>query len=195
MEEFKNNKKFQDTVNTAKRLFWKHGIKRVSIEEICKETPVSKMTFYKFFKNKEFLAKYVLEELLTQGHLEYRTEMDSDKPFTEKIKQLIELKKKFSENISEELLKDIYNNDFIELQKLMSDHQKNYYKEVVNDLVSAQKKGEIRQGVKPEFILYTLEDISRKANDEQLFSMYSSKQEMIMELTNYFFYGIMNEKE
>ncbi|PID93656.1 MAG: hypothetical protein CSA95_07025 [Bacteroidetes bacterium] len=35
MEAFKENKKFQSTVKKAKELFWKHGIRRVSIEEIC----------------------------------------------------------------------------------------------------------------------------------------------------------------
>ena len=43
MEEFKDNKKFQDIVATAKTLFWKHGIKRVTIEELCKEASASKM--------------------------------------------------------------------------------------------------------------------------------------------------------
>jgi AcrR family transcriptional regulator len=59
MKDFKNNKKFQSTVNKAKELFWKYGIKKVSIEEICAEAPVSKMTFYKFFKNKNDLAEWV----------------------------------------------------------------------------------------------------------------------------------------
>ena len=32
-----SNVKYQDIVSTARDLFWKFGIKRVSIEEICKE--------------------------------------------------------------------------------------------------------------------------------------------------------------
>ena len=52
MDNLTTNPKYLDIFKTAKDLFWKYGIKRVSIEEICKEAKVSKMTFYKFFPNK-----------------------------------------------------------------------------------------------------------------------------------------------
>lgn len=91
MEEFRDNIKFQDTVSTAKELFWKYGVKRVTIEEICKETPVSKMTFYKFFKNKEALAEYLLTNLLTEWHAQYRAIMKQNIPFASKITQVIAL--------------------------------------------------------------------------------------------------------
>ncbi|MBN2410872.1 helix-turn-helix transcriptional regulator, partial [candidate division KSB1 bacterium] len=48
---------------TAKELFFKYGIRRVTIEEICKKARVSKMTFYKFFQNKIELAIVMLKKL------------------------------------------------------------------------------------------------------------------------------------
>ena len=39
-------------VKIGKDLFYKYGIKRVSVEEICAKANVSKMTFYKFYNNK-----------------------------------------------------------------------------------------------------------------------------------------------
>ena len=195
MEDFKNNKKFQDTVSTAKKLFWKHGIKRISIEEICTETPVSKMTFYKFFKNKEMLAEYILREVLTGWHDGYLSIMNQKVPFTAKIKKVIALEQTASENMSEEFIKDIYNNEFTGLQKIINTERDKYNAEIVKDMVEAQHHGEIRKDVKPEFILYLLEDIGVKVMDEKLSALYNSKQELIMELTNYFFYGIMVIKE
>jgi len=41
------NQKYNQIIDTSKKLFWKYGIKRVTIEEICREAGVSKMTFYK----------------------------------------------------------------------------------------------------------------------------------------------------
>ncbi|MBE9509365.1 MAG: TetR family transcriptional regulator, partial [Bacteroidetes bacterium] len=35
-----DNQKFQQIITTAKELFWKFGIKRVTIEEICQEANV-----------------------------------------------------------------------------------------------------------------------------------------------------------
>ena len=50
------NRKYDDIMSTGKDLFWKYGIRRVTVEEICEKSNVSKMTFYKYFPNKETLA-------------------------------------------------------------------------------------------------------------------------------------------
>ena len=191
MEEFKDNNKFQDTVSTAKALFWKHGIKRVTIEEICKEASVSKMTFYKFFKNKEVLAEYLLTNLLTEWHAQYRAIMKQTIPFASKITQVIALEQTAGKNMEEEFFNDIFNNDYPNLQKLINESTENYHAEIVEDMIEAQQRGEIRKNIKPEFLLYQLKDISEKVMDENLSKLYPSKQELIMELTNYFFYGIL----
>ena len=39
------SKKQLELLKIARELFWKHGFKRVSIEEICQKASVSKMTF------------------------------------------------------------------------------------------------------------------------------------------------------
>jgi AcrR family transcriptional regulator len=41
------NLKLARIASTAEKLFMKFGIRRVSVEEICREASVSKMTFYK----------------------------------------------------------------------------------------------------------------------------------------------------
>ena len=191
MKEFRDNIKFQETVSTAKELFWKYGIKRVTIEEICKETPVSKMTFYKFFKNKEALAEYLLLNVLTEWHAQYRAIMKQKIPFASKITQVIALEQTAGENMEEEFFNDILNNDYPNLQKLINESTESYHAEIVKDMIEAQQRGEIRKNIKPEFLLYQLKDISDKVMDENLSKLYSSKQELIMELTNYFFYGIL----
>jgi AcrR family transcriptional regulator len=46
------NQKYLKILAAGRDLFWKHGFKRVTIEEVCREAGASKMTFYKFFENK-----------------------------------------------------------------------------------------------------------------------------------------------
>ena len=175
MEEFRDSIKFQDTVSTAKELFWKYGIKRVTIEEICKETPVSKMTFYKFFKNKEALAEYLLLNVLTEWHAQYRAIMKQNIPFTSKITQVIALEQTAGENMEEEFFNDILNNDYPNLQKLINDSTESYHAEIVEDVIEAQQRGEIRKNIKPEFLLYQLKDISEKVMDENLSNLYPTR--------------------
>ncbi|MBZ0242645.1 MAG: hypothetical protein K8F24_05480 [Bacteroidales bacterium] len=147
---------------------------------------------YKYFSNKEVLAEYLITEMLTDWHNEYRLVMSSDLAFTAKINQVIALEQKASQNMSEEFLGDIFNNEFVHLQQLISSYRDTYHAEIVQDMIEAQKNGQVRADIKPEFILYLLEDIGNKVMDEKLSKLYPSKQDLILELSNYFFYGILN---
>ena len=46
----------------ARKLFKKYGYQKVSMDEIAREAGVTKRTVYKYFKNKEELLKYFLNE-------------------------------------------------------------------------------------------------------------------------------------
>ena len=63
-----NNTKYNDICREGRKIIWKHGIKRVSIEEICREAGVSKMTFYKYFPNKLELVKSLFDILFDENH-------------------------------------------------------------------------------------------------------------------------------
>ena len=59
MSENINSKKIGQLVTTAQELMMRHGIHRVTVEEICSDANISKMTFYKYFKNKIELTKSI----------------------------------------------------------------------------------------------------------------------------------------
>ena len=65
---------------------------------------------------------------------------------------------------------------------------------VHQDSVEAQKRGEFRGEVKPEFIIYFLNHIYEMLKDEQLINMYKNPNELAMELIRFFFYGIANKE-
>jgi AcrR family transcriptional regulator len=191
MKEIKN-KKFLQIVNTSKTLFWKFGINRVTIEEICKDAKVSKMTFYKFFKNKTELVKYLLEKLTNDTWEQYYAIMDKEISYPEKVKQTIELKMNNASNLSSEIYKDFYKNADPELRRFFNELSTESLKKIRKDYIKAQKEGNIRKDINPDFILYTLNFmLDKMAKDENLISMYPTPGDLIYELINFFFYGIM----
>lgn len=192
MTNSKKKTKKEAILHAAKELFWRHGLRRISIVEICAHANVSKMTFYKYFANKEVLAEYLVTETLTNWHNDYRSIMDSQLSFTAKINQVILLEQSAAENMSEEFIGDIFVNEYVAIQQLIQSYKNNYHAEIVKDMIEAQKNGQVRADIKPEFILYLLEDIGEKVMDKKLSKMYTSKQALILELMNYFFYGIIN---
>ena len=64
----------------------------------------------------------------------------------------------------------------------------------LDDFRRAQKTGEIRADIKPEFILYFLNHLTEIITDERLVSLYPDPEHMIAEVMSFFFYGIMPRK-
>lgn len=185
------DQKLRDILIAAKGLFWKFGFKRVTIEEICREANVSKMTFYKHFKNKMALIKYLLNHITDKAMKQYQDIMESDIPFIEKVKKSIVLKMEQSKDMSNEFYDDYFRHADPEMLVFLQQKTSEFLGTIYNDYVNAQKNGDIRKDIKPEFIMYFLNHILEMAKDERLEKMYDNPQEMIMEFTNFFFYGVL----
>ncbi|BDS13830.1 TetR/AcrR family transcriptional regulator [Aureispira anguillae] len=189
------NAKCQDILETARRLFWKHGIKRVSIQEICKEAKVSKMTFYRFFDNKLDLAKTLLDLIFNKGLAEYKSIMASKVSFSEKVRMTLLAKFRNSQDISQEFIMDIYKNQELGLLTYIEEKGNAMMDMVLDDYEQAQKDGYVRADIKREFMAYQLYKMREMMLDEKLLALYKNPQELTMELTNFFFYGLLVHKE
>lgn len=189
------NTKCQDILETARRLFWKHGIKRVSIQEICKEAKVSKMTFYRFFDNKLDLAKTLLDLIFDKGLAEYKSIMASNVSFSEKVRMTLLAKFRNSQDISQEFIMDIYKNQELGLLTYIEEKGNAMMDMVLDDYEQAQKDGYVRADIKREFMAYQLYKMREMMLDEKLLALYKNPQELTMELTNFFFYGLLVHKE
>jgi len=193
-ENMVKSKKHQQIIDTARDLFWHHGVRRVSVEEICQTAGVSKMTFYKYFKNKIDLILFILEKLYLEGIARYKGIMAQNIPYSEKIKEVIQMKLEITRDISQDMLKDWMQDSIPEVAELMQRIQRENFQLFLDDMVAAQNKGEIRKGINPQFILYFLNKMREIAGDEQLINMYDSTQSLTAELVNFFFYGILTEQ-
>jgi len=186
-----DDRKLREIMIASKKLFWKFGFKRVTIEEVCHEANVSKMTFYKHFKNKMELIIYLINHITDKAMKQYREIMDSNIPFPEKVKKSIALKLESSKDMSNEFYDDYVRHADMEMLALLHEKSNEMMGAILNDYIEAQKNGEIRQDIKPEFILYFLNHLLEMAKDERLEKIYNNPQDMIMEFTNFFFYGVL----
>lgn len=177
-------------MSTAHDLFWKHGFKRVSIEEICKKAGVSKMTFYRFMPNKTALAKAVFDEVVEEGLQRFKSILVEETDSAEKIRKMVQMKMEGTDSISKEFLQDFYNNDELGLKEHIEKKTEQSWKEILKDFKDAQEKGWFRRDLKPEFLFYFSQKMGEMIVDEKLLKLYNSPQELILELTNFFSYGI-----
>jgi AcrR family transcriptional regulator len=192
-----DNPKYNDILKTAYELFWKHGIKRVSVEEICQKANVSKMTFYRFFPNKTELGRKVLDNIINEGIEKYTEIMKRDISFEEKIRQQLILKFEGTKEISPELVADIFSNDKLGLKEHWLKRANEFTTEVRKDYADAQKQGFIRNDLNMDFIFYFNNKLAEMLSDPVLTEMYDNMQDLIMEYANLIIYGIFprgNEK-
>ena len=186
-----NNAKLKSIVDTASSLFWRHGFRRVTVEEICRKAGVSKMTFYKHFKNKDDLLVLVLDLITRERTQAYQEVMASPALFGEKVKELVRQKIEQVEDLSQEFFLDIHFHTSPEVKVHLDRLMAEAVEMIRRDFVQAQERGEIRPDVKPEFILYFLNHMIVMLKDPELLRLYDSPQEIIMELNNFFIYGLL----
>ena len=187
-----SNPKRDLILETGKVLFWKFGYKRVTIEEVCKEAGVSKMTYYKYFANKIELVKTIMDNILRVSLDKYKNIMASDIPYPEKVVALIHLKKDQIENMSSEFFKDYLQSGDPELISYLEQLSGESMQMFVDDFRKAQENGDIRQDLKIEFIMYVMNHLVEMAQEDALLNIYDEPQDLVMEITNFLFYGILN---
>lgn len=188
------NKKQELILNTAKELFWKHGFKRVSIEEICKIANVSKMTFYKFYPNKIELAKAVYNNVIEDSIAKFHEVIHAEITAEVKIKKILLLKFESTNEMSKEFLQDFYVDNELGLKEFIQTRTQETWRLIINDFIFAQNKGWFRKDINPELIMLISQKLTELVNDDKALKLYSSPQDLIMAISDFFIYGFIPHK-
>ena len=182
--------KKQQIIATAAGLFQRFGIRRVSVEEICQKASVSKMTFYKYFKNKNELVKYLWNNWFDEALIKFDDIRRRQIPFTEKLLLMLKLKEESVKNLSYELALD-YFNAVPEMRDFFEGLTRKSINRFLDFIREAQQKGEVRAEMRPKFFLAFLDKIKELVNDRELVESYPSYKDFVMEINNFMFYGIL----
>ncbi len=189
--ERNKNQKYQQLISTARTLFIQFGLKRVTVEEICKTAGVSKMTFYKFFRNKTDIVKEVYNELVNEGWQKYYKIMKKEIPFSEKLKLTLEMKRDMRKRIGNVFLQDLMDSE--EYLPLIQDRIIEARDENIKFFNIGEKSGEFRKDIKEDFYLYLLDHLMVHMEDENLKNIFPDIDERLNELTKFFFYGMSDK--
>jgi len=184
------SKKARQVVQSARDLFVRHGLRRVTVEEISRKAGVSKVTFYKYFDNKSDVLKAVVGEMVREGLARYRAIMGSPAPFREKVLAIIEMKLEQSEEAGMEFIRDLASHSDPEIASYVFGLKEESLREFIDDLKTLQASGKIRPDLKPEFISYLYDLILESLKNDRLLSLYPSSKDLTAEWINFLFYGI-----
>lgn len=185
-----DNLKRNSIVSKGRELFWKFGLKKVSVEEICREASVSKMTFYKHFSNKKDLATHILTLLSEQAFSTFEEMLKKDLSYKEKLEYIMHAKLSYADNMSNEFFKDVWSDHNSPLFNLIEKMQVRSQQFFTDFLKEGQRNGDVRKDLNVEFVLDYTNSILSLSEDENFITKYGSVQELTKEIMNFMFYGI-----
>ena len=190
LSKFNFPKKKTEILSTATELFQKFGIRRITVEEICQKAGVSKMTFYKYFKNKNDLVRFMWGKGFEQALEKFDEVKAMDIPFENKLQLMLKIKEESTTKISHEFAIDY----FYATPDLKSFFEELSHKSITRFLdfiKEAQNRGEVRRDIHPEFLLAIINNIKLLVKDDTLVSNYPTYKDFVMEINNFIFFGIL----
>lgn len=173
-------------VETAKSLFFKHGIKRVTVEEICEKSNVSKVTFYKYFSDKMQLARLIIDQLNEEGFSKFDEINRLDLPYPEKVDLMTQWRIDFFSPMADEFIEDT-----LAFEDVHQEVNKRYLKNIVD----AQEKGEIRPDLSPELILLVTEKLNEIIEDGSWKRIFEDFNEFQQQIRKMYYYGLLENKQ
>lgn len=188
IEKFKANKKYQKLIETALTLFIAHGIKKISIEEICSKSEVSKMTYYKFFKHKNDIVKHIIQKQFYDSYIKYLELMDEKISFIEKLRKLLIIRLEYISQFSENFFCDLMNNK--ELVEVFEEFKRQSNITNIQFLKKGQEEGVFRKSITPELFLYFQKTILNIYKDDEFINLVNEPKKRFQEMMNFIFYGL-----
>lgn len=90
-------------VSSAKKVILEKGYKNISVEDITNEAGIAKGSFYTYFKSKNLVIDYILEEVIAKRKNEFK--LDKRKSLENTIKSLVRTRIKLdNEKLKENLV-------------------------------------------------------------------------------------------
>ena len=148
-----NDQMVNNIIKTAGDMFFRLGIRSVSIDDICHELGMSKKTFYVYFASKDELV-----EQLLQANINYMASKMEDLLKTGDFKQLVAKFIKHQEEEKNDVrrvpqlaydLKKYYHQQFAQFQRNCFKTQKEYIRRY---LEQGQKEGLVRANLNIELV-------------------------------------------
>lgn len=109
--EKRKEQKRESIRRAALELFQEYGFRKVSVSEIARKAGVSQVTIYNHFGSKDRLVREVLKWFVSDLVEKYIEIMSSDRPFQEKLEEIVFDKSRLVSQFHGELLNDHLQSD------------------------------------------------------------------------------------
>jgi AcrR family transcriptional regulator len=178
-------------MGAAKALFFRFGIRKVSVEEICREAGLSKMTFYRHFKDKDEIAIRVLTRYFCERMEIVEMILQEEAPFVDKLRRIAALKMKALREAGDETVREVISDRESKPGQALGKLLESQARRTKRIFIDLQKKGDLRKDIRVELILSLIEGLWKALSDESLVGLYQDKSRLYEELFEAVYFGLL----
>ncbi len=179
----------------AERLFWKYGVRSVTMEDIARKLGISKKTIYQHFSDKEQILYQVIQDKTGRD----QSEMDcmvieTDNP-VEELLSVLKMMQKKADHVSPNLLIDIkrYYPQAFALFRQYKEEQ--IMRSILENIQKGISQGLYRSDIKPTILARLRVEQIELAFDNDIFPTDQySMHDIQFELIHHFVRGMLTEK-
>lgn len=179
----------------AEQLFWKYGVRSVTMEDIAKPLGISKKTIYQHFTDKEDIIYQVVQNKIVQDQSEVSCmAVDAANP-VEEILEVLDMIRKHADKASPNLLIDIQRH-YPQAFALFRQHKENYImRSILENIQKGIEQGLYRADMNPTILARIRVEQIELAFNNEIFP--TGKYEMLeiqYEMMHHFVRGMLTEQ-
>ncbi|MDD2596776.1 MAG: TetR/AcrR family transcriptional regulator [Candidatus Cloacimonetes bacterium] len=180
--------KQQALLIAASKLFHRYGFTRVSVEELCRQAGVSKVTFYRYYKGKDELILNLLKILFDDMLCACNDVLNGDLSLKQKLDTVMILKQDFISLLGAEILEGLFHHPSArEYYLRLSEESYESFREF---LYREQQQGRINPGLNVEMFLALLKEVAKIFSDNSIAQYSTSFPELVTQVNDILVYGI-----
>ena len=179
----------------TERLFWKYGVRSVTMEEIAKQLGISKKTIYQHFTDKEQILYEVLQDKMGKHQSEMACAVIETTNPVEEIMNVLNMMQKNADQISPNLLIDIkryYPQAFLLFRKYKEGH---VLRSILENIQKGIDQGLYRSDINPDILARLRVEQIELAFDNDIFPTDQyTMHDVQHELMHHFIRGMLTDK-
>ena len=182
-------------LSEAEKLFWRYGVRSVTMDDIARQLGISKKTIYQHFSDKEEILYQVLEQKINEDITEMRCFSNEGINPIEELMMVLEMMRKKQGQVSPNLLIDIkrhYPQAFAMFRKYMDHH---LMKSILENIQNGMAQGLYRDDMNPSILArMRVEQIELAFNNDFFPDDKYSMLDIQRELIHHFVRGMLTEQ-
>ncbi len=174
----------------AKRLFFQHGFRRVTMDEIAARLRISKKTIYELFPSKEDLVRAVVLSILMPKAARMSDLMEKATGVAELFAGAVAVFHTLGQEISEPMLGDM--RTMPEIWREIEERRLSVLSHLGAVIERGKERGEVRADLNTDLFLHIfMQTVSRIANPAMMLELNLRPSDLAEQVFRIFFYGIL----